>query len=147
MNKKAIAIILIVLIAILLGVILTMFFRKKNNNVQESNHIEVSGDMPITQINDLSSPFSGDRDDPQIGQNPENSDSNAVSKAVGLFCLTASEEEARELAEAYGITFINWQYKVATFETKEGQNPYDIIRYGRDNGLTELEIDHEVHAY
>ncbi len=141
-----------------------MFFKKKSGNNSNAVSIESLTSIPGTTADKPENPYSGETEQPGqnsqdgqpgqasdgdlTGQTGGNSDMNTYTSAnTGLFCVTATEDEAKELAAAYDIIFKEWRYGVATFEIKEGQSPYEVIQYGIDNGLTRLEIDGEVHAY
>lgn len=57
-----------------------------------------------------------------------------------LICIAGSEEEAKEIAEQYGITFLRFNAGIATFETSE--DPQEVMQRGIDNGWTELSLNH-----
>lgn len=56
-----------------------------------------------------------------------------------LVCMTETEEEARQIAELYGIEFLSFRYGVAVFVTEE--DPRDVIRRGKEQGWPELALD------
>lgn len=60
---------------------------------------------------------------------------------VGLYCLAESKQEAIEISEAYDIPLKKWQDGVATFSVPEDRDAYEIVEYGRSQGLHELSID------
>ena len=49
-------------------------------------------------------------------------------------------EEARELAEKYGVELLRWNYGVAVYYTEE--NPSEVNRRAEAAGLPELSINH-----
>ncbi len=57
-----------------------------------------------------------------------------------LLASADTEEEARELAELYGIELVSFEYRVAVFHTEE--DPFDVIQRGKDNDWPPLEINH-----
>lgn len=63
-----------------------------------------------------------------------------VAEGEELMCLCESENAAREIADQYGITFVNFNYGVATFTTDKDLQ--EVIQIGKDNGWTELSINH-----
>jgi len=67
----------------------------------------------------------------------------SYSQEKPLMAEVESEEAAEELAELYGITLVEFDYKIATFYTEE--DPWEVIRRGEENGWPLLEINH-VHA-
>lgn len=56
-----------------------------------------------------------------------------------LLCIAQSEEEAKKIADMYGIELVEFSYGVATFHTEE--DPNAVIRRGLDNGYPELSIN------
>ena len=56
-----------------------------------------------------------------------------------LMALVDSEEEAQELAELYGVDFMNYSYGVAMFSTEE--EPDEVIKRGVENGWKPLGED------
>lgn len=63
-----------------------------------------------------------------------------VAEGEELLCLCESEAEAKEIADQYGITFVNYDYGVATFTTDKDLQ--EVIQMGKDNGWTELSMNH-----
>lgn len=51
-----------------------------------------------------------------------------------------SLEEARELAEQYGVELLRWGYGLAVYYTEE--SPAEVIRRAEAAGLPELSINH-----
>lgn len=56
-----------------------------------------------------------------------------------LLCLTESEEEAKAIAEQYGIELVRFEYGVATFHTE--RDPAELIAEGREQGWAELSVN------
>ena len=68
-----------------------------------------------------------------------------LEKAVSgreLMCLIGNEEEARKIAQQYGITFVEFDNGVATFTTAEDLQA--VIQRGKDNGYHSIEINQEI---
>lgn len=55
-----------------------------------------------------------------------------------------SEEEAKKVAEQYGIEFVEYVEGVATFHTDK--DPQSVVQYGIDNGYVTLYINYIVEA-
>ncbi len=60
-------------------------------------------------------------------------------KGEELLCLADSEEEAKEIADMYGVDLVSFSYGVATFHTDD--DPQDVIKYGIEQGYPVLEIN------
>lgn len=56
-----------------------------------------------------------------------------------LCCLCESEEEAKEIAELYGIELVGWSRGSAVFHTED--DPKAVIEYGKENDLPLLELN------
>jgi len=63
----------------------------------------------------------------------------AVAEGQELFMLSDSEEEAKKVAETYGIKLVDFSHGVATFHTEE--SPSTVIRQGREKGWPELSLN------
>lgn len=57
-----------------------------------------------------------------------------------LFALAESEEEAKEIAESYGIELVEFNYGVASFYTDKDLR--ELIEWGKEQGLPLLEINY-----
>jgi hypothetical protein len=55
-----------------------------------------------------------------------------------LLCLCDNEEEARKIADLYGIELVQFQYGVATFHAED---PMSVIALGKEKGYPELELN------
>lgn len=67
-----------------------------------------------------------------------------VSEEAPLMASADSEEEARELAELYGIQLVEYSYGVATFDTDE--DPAAVIARGKRNGWPALSLNGTIKA-
>lgn len=56
-----------------------------------------------------------------------------------LLAWVESEEEAQEIADAYGITLCSYALNIATFHTDE--DPREVVRRGKAQGLPELSVN------
>lgn len=56
-----------------------------------------------------------------------------------LMAVVDTEEEAREIAELYGITFASYDNGVATYQTDE--DPFQVITRGQENGYPQLSLN------
>ena len=70
---------------------------------------------------------------------------NFLAEPLNLLCSCESEEEAKAIAEDYGIEFESYGYGVATFNSKKDLETLDKI--AKEKKLPELSINHEVHAF
>ena len=61
------------------------------------------------------------------------------SREAPLICSAESEEEAKQIAEQYGIRLVEYAYGVASFHTEE--DPTEVIRRGLEAGWTELSLN------
>lgn len=68
-----------------------------------------------------------------------------ISESEPLMALPESEEEAKEIAEQYGITFVSFQSGVATYYTDE--DPWEVIDKGIENGYTPLYLNQARQLY
>lgn len=56
-----------------------------------------------------------------------------------LMALAESEEEARTIAEQYGITFVSYDNGVALYQTDE--DPFQVIARGQENDYPPLSLN------
>ena len=68
-----------------------------------------------------------------------------ISETAPLMALTESEEEAKTIAEQYGITFVSFQSGVATYYTDE--DPWQVIDRGVENGYQALYLNQSRQLY
>lgn len=61
------------------------------------------------------------------------------SETYSMMALAESEEEAVRIAELYGVTFIEYSYGVATYETEK--DPNELIEFGKRNQYPAIEIN------
>ncbi len=69
----------------------------------------------------------------------------APAEGKELTALVETEEEAKAIAEQYGIELVEFSYGVATFHTEE--DPKDVIARGEENGWPSLSLNRKVGAY
>lgn len=75
--------------------------------------------------------------EPSVPVNHHNTPSpQQIAPGRELMCLAKTREEAEAVAECYGIELVDFEHGVAVFHTEE--NPYEVIRRGKDNGWTLL---------
>ena len=77
------------------------------------------------------------------GENLMNVVEQNNSEKLQLTCFVDSQQEAEEIAEAYGIEFIRFDYGVAEFQSDKSYD--ELTEYGKKNGLKQLSINHEQH--
>jgi hypothetical protein len=63
----------------------------------------------------------------------------SIVEGEELVALAESEEEAKQIAELYGISLVNFSNGVATFHTEEDLST--IIEKGKENNWTILDIN------
>ncbi len=68
-----------------------------------------------------------------------------VTEGKELVASVETEEEAKAIAEQYGMELVEFSYGVATFHTEE--DPKDVIARGEENGWPTLSLNREVNAY
>lgn len=56
-----------------------------------------------------------------------------------LMASVETEEEARTIAEQYGIELVTFENRIALYHTEE--NPFDVIARGQENGYPQLSIN------
>ncbi len=114
-----------------------------NGNSSSNNSIHKDG------AKDVSKDVSGDH----TPINPANTDSSVNSNTanktddsgVELIALANSEEEARQIAALYGITFKSYSYGVAVFTTNA--DPQALIQMGIDKGYPLLSLNDEMYLF
>lgn len=57
-----------------------------------------------------------------------------------LMSLTETEEEAKAIAQQYGITLVSFSDGVATYETEE--DPNEVIARGQENGYPQIYLNY-----
>lgn len=63
-------------------------------------------------------------------------DSDGVTS---MLALADSEDEAKKIAELYGITFVDFSYGVATYETTK--NPRELMEFGEKNNYPPISVN------
>lgn len=56
-----------------------------------------------------------------------------------LLASVATQEEAEEIAEQYGITLVSYENGIAVYRTEE--DPYNVIARGQENGYHKLSVN------
>lgn len=56
-----------------------------------------------------------------------------------LMATVDTEEEARDIAELYGITLVSFEYGVAVYQTEE--DPIQVITRGQENDYPQLSLN------
>ena len=57
-----------------------------------------------------------------------------------LMAETKTEEDAREIAEQYGIEFVSFENGIALYHTEE--DPFEVIARGQENGYPRLSVNY-----
>lgn len=63
----------------------------------------------------------------------------AVVAENSLMSAAETEEEAREIAEQYGIEFVSFENGIALYHTEE--DPFEVIARGKENGYSPLSVN------
>ena len=68
------------------------------------------------------------------------------AEGAELLCMAEDEAEAMRIAELYGIELADWNgdAHIAVFHTEE--NPYEVIKRGKEQGFPTIEINYINHA-
>ena len=91
-------------------------------------------------------PIRDDRpDDPSATPRVPGVETTPLPAGEELFALCESEEEARQIAEIYGIEFVKFGFGVATFHTEE--DPSEVVRRGIENGWPHIELNRQMQLY
>ena len=56
-----------------------------------------------------------------------------------LMCEADTEEDAREIAEQYGIEFVSFENGIALYHTEE--DPFEVIARGQQNDYPQLSVN------
>lgn len=107
---------------------------QNGENTENSGDALTSADLPDKNKSDMANPG----EEYGMIEEPE----NAVTSMVAL---AESEEEAKQIAELYGIKFIDYAYGVATYETTE--NPQEVIKRGEKNNYPSISVNGWNYAY
>lgn len=62
-----------------------------------------------------------------------------------LTAWASSQEEARSIAESYGIQLCSYAANIATFHTDD--DPHQVVRRGREQGLPELSVNGQAELF
>lgn len=63
----------------------------------------------------------------------------AVIAEDSLMSVAETEEEAKEIAEQYGIAFVSFENGIALYHTEE--DPFEVIARGKENGYPQLSVN------
>lgn len=121
MNKKMVMIVAIVLgcIVLVLGIWFVL-----------SNWFGIGPAFPGTGMVELDTDSLQYIPDYQVGEQGK----------TELIAMVQTEQEAKEVAEQYGITFVSFDTGVAVFETDE--DPMEVISRGEKNGYVPLSLNY-----
>lgn len=70
---------------------------------------------------------------------PSASPGSSYVEGEELLALVETEEEAKKIAEVYGIELVSYSYGVAGFHTEE--DPQAVISRGKANGWPQLDMN------
>lgn len=77
-------------------------------------------------------------------QIPNTVQNTQIAEGEELFALAENEEEAKKIAELYGISLVDFSYGVASFHTDEDLSA--VIKRGKDNNWPLIEVNYLNHA-
>lgn len=101
---------------------------------EDSGDTLTSAELPDKNKADMANPG----EENGMVEEPENT-------VTSMVALAESEEEAKQIAELYGIKFIDYAHGVATFETSE--NPQEVIKRGEKNNYPSISVNGWNYAY
>ena len=122
-------------IAALLMLLLALPGCGKKNDMPKPVSVSPSITMPAESIMDTPMP------DNIPDETQSSSKSRNYAEGRELLALVNDEQEAKKIAEIYGIELVRFRNGVATFHTEE--NPVDVINRGKENGWPLLELNHK----
>ena len=96
---------------------------------------EISGSI-VPAVSGSISPVEGEEGEVEVQSTPSSNE----AKGRELMAIVSSAEEAREIAELYGIELVEEQYGIAVFHTDE--DPSSVVQRGIDNGWPAIGINH-----
>lgn len=68
-----------------------------------------------------------------------------LEEKIQMIANAETREVAEEIAALYGITLLNYEYKVATYETDK--NPHQLIKMGQEKGYPVIEINYHMSLF
>ena len=102
---------------------------------EESKPKETEEDMePAEDDGDTGRNHSSAEDDGDIGTSIE--EEEIMGEKVSMIALADTKEEAKKIAELYGIELVNYSYGVAEYETTK--DPQELIALGEKNNYPTL---------
>ncbi len=76
--------------------------------------------------------------DPKL-EGPQHETVENYVEGAELLCIVESEDEAKEIADMYGIELVDYKVGVATFHTEE--DPRAVVERGIENGYPGISIN------
>lgn len=107
---------------------------------EESKPKETEENMePAEEKGDTGRNHSSAEDDGAAGRNHSSTEEVIMGEKVSMIALADTKEEAKKIAELYGIELVNFSYGVAEYETTK--DPQELIALGEKNNYPTLSIN------
>lgn len=104
---------------------------------EESKPKETEENMePAEEKGDTGRNHSSAEDDGAAGRNHSSTEEVIMGEKVSMIALADTKEEAKKIAELYGIELVNFSYGVAEYETTK--DPQELIALGEKNNYPTL---------
>ena len=104
---------------------------------EESKPKETEAAMePAEEKGDTGRNPSSAEDDGAAGRNHSSTEEVIMGEKVSMIALADTNEEAKKIAELYGIELVNFSYGVAEYETTN--DPQELIALGEKNNYPTL---------
>lgn len=91
---------------------------------------------PAEDDKDTGRNHSSAEDDGAAGRNHSSTEEVIMGEKVSMIALADTREEAKKIAELYGIELVNFSYGVAEYETTK--DPQELIALGEKNNYPTL---------
>ena len=91
---------------------------------------------PAEEKGDTGRNHSSAEDDGAAGRNHSSTEEVIMGEKVSMIALADTKEEAKKIAELYGIELVNFSYGVAEYETTK--DPQELIALGEKNNYPTL---------
>mgnify|MGYP004469307073 FL=1 len=91
---------------------------------------------PAEEKGDTGRNHSSAEDDGAAGRNHSSTEEVIMGEKVSMIALADTKEEAKKIAEQYGIELVNFSYGVAEYETTK--DPQELIALGEKNNYPTL---------
>lgn len=91
---------------------------------------------PAEEKGDTGRNHSSAEDDGAAGRNHSSTEEVIMGEKVSMIVLADTKEEAKKIAELYGIELVNFSYGVAEYETTK--DPQELIALGEKNNYPTL---------